>query len=288
LNRRLNRILARVAFAAVALVVFAFAVAHSRKVSTTLGVGNGQVAALETSAEPPAAQSADASANAAKPATTAAKKTTSPAKRTKTETTAPVVASAPVKSYGSSSAPIKMEVFTDYQCPSCRGLFEATLRPMISDYVASGKVYLVHHDFPLPMHMYGYQAARWLNAAAMVGQFQNAEAALYDNQNSWQADGSIEKYVASAVPPADFKRIQKLMAGCEYQSPSAKPASLTTSSHGCALDSYIEADRAIGLKIPVQSTPTYVITYKGQKLPVGSGVVSWPILKQFFDSLLSQ
>jgi len=31
-----------------------------------------------------------------------------------------------------------------------------------------------------------------------------------------------------------------------------------------------------------------VITNKGQKLPAGSGVVSWPILKQFFDSLLSQ
>lgn len=203
----------------------------------------------------------------------------------------PAALPAPVKSYGSSSAPIKMEVFTDYQCPSCRNLFENTLRPMIEDYVASGKVYLVHHDFPLPAHMYGYEAARWVNAAARVGQFQNVEAALYDHQDSWQADGSIEKYVAAAVPAADFKRIQKLMVGCEYQSASTKAASLATgeqTSHGCALDSYIEQDRALGMKIPVQATPTYVITYKGQKLPAGSGVVSWPILKQFFDSLLSQ
>lgn len=198
----------------------------------------------------------------------------------------------PVKSYGSSSAPIKMEVFTDYQCPSCRSLFEGTLRPMIMDYVSSGKVYLVHHDFPLPSHMYGYQAARWVNAAARVGQFQTVEAALYDNQNSWQADGNIEKYVEAAVPAADFKRIQKLMVGCEYQPPaSTKPAALAMgaqTSHGCALDTYIEEDRALGLKIPVQATPTYVITYKGQRLPAGSGIVSWPILKQFFDSLLSQ
>lgn len=162
---------------------------------------------------------------------------------------------------------------------------------MIIDYVASGKVYLVHHDFPLPAHMYGYQAARWLNAAARVGQFGAVEAALYDNQNSWQADGNIEKYIAAAVPGADFKRIQKQMVGCEYQPPSTKAASLTTgaqASRSCALDSYIEQDRALGMKIPVQATPTYVITYKGQKLPAGSGVVSWPILKQFFDSLLSQ
>lgn len=205
---------------------------------------------------------------------------------------APVALPAPVKSYGSSSAPIKMEVFTDYQCPSCRNLFENTLRPMIVDYVATGKVYLVHHDFPLPAHMYGYEAARWVNAAARVGQFQNVEAALYDHQDSWQADGSIEKYVESAVPAADFKKIQKLMVGCEYQGPaSTKSASFKAdaqANHGCALDTYIEQDRALGMKIPVQATPTYVITYKGQKLPAGSGVVSWPILKQFFDSLLSQ
>ncbi len=75
-----------------------------------------------------------------------------------------------------------MEVFSDYECPSCRSLYENTLRPMINDYVASGKVYLIHRDFPLPMHKYGYEAARWINAAARVGQFQNVEAALYDNQ----------------------------------------------------------------------------------------------------------
>jgi len=189
---------------------------------------------------------------------------------------------APLKSYGSSSAPITMEVFSDYECPSCRSLYETTLRPMISDYVASGKVYLVHRDFPLPMHKYGYEAARWLNAAARVGQFQNVEAALYDNQTAWAADGNIEKYVASAMPAAEFKRVQKLMTGCEYQPPS------TATGQSCTLDTYINADRELGMKIPVQATPTYVITYKGQKLPAGSGAVSWPILKQFFDSLLSK
>jgi protein-disulfide isomerase len=191
------------------------------------------------------------------------------------------VPSAPLKSYGSSSAPITMEVYSDYECPSCRTLYENTLRPMINDYVASGKVYLIHRDFPLPMHRYGYEAARWVNAAARVGQFQNVEAALYDNQPAWAADGNIEKYVATAMPASEFKRVQKLMAGCEYQPPG-------TTGQGCIFDTYINADRELGMKIPVQATPTYVISYKGQKLPAGSGAVSWPILKQFFDSLLSQ
>jgi protein-disulfide isomerase len=199
---------------------------------------------------------------------------------------------APVKAYGSSSAPITMEVFSDYECPSCRNLYEQTLRPMIADYVASGKVYLVHRDFPLPMHKYGYEAARWLNASARAGQFQNVEAALYDNQNFWAADGNIEKYVSGAMSAADFKRVQAIMHGCGFETAaSVKPAGLALGAQAtdtCSVDTYIEQDRALGIKIPVQATPTYVIIYKGHSLPAGSGLVSWPILKQFFDSLLSQ
>jgi protein-disulfide isomerase len=199
---------------------------------------------------------------------------------------------APLKAYGSSNAPITMEVFSDYECPSCRSLFEQTLRPMINDYVASGKVYLVHRDFPLPMHKYGYEAARWLNVVARVGEFQSVEAALYDNQNAWAADGNIEKYVAGAMSAADFKRVESQMHGCGMTTTaSLKPAALglgAQTGDTCAVDTYIEQDRAMGNKIPVQATPTYVITYKGNRLPAGSGSVSWPILKQFFDSLLSQ
>jgi protein-disulfide isomerase len=184
----------------------------------------------------------------------------------------------PLETYGSSSAPITMVVFTDYECPSCRALYENTLRPMINDYVASGKVYLVHHNFPLQQHKYGYQAARWVYAAARVGEFANAEAALYDNQDAWAASGDIAKYVSAAMPGSDFRRVEGLMKGCSFNDP---PGS-------CPLDAPINADRALGEQIPVRATPTYVIMYKGHRLPAASGAVSWPILKQFFDSLLSQ
>lgn len=190
----------------------------------------------------------------------------------------------PVKAYGSKDAPITLDVFTDYQCPSCRNLYENTLRPMINDYVASGKVYLVHHDFPLPMHKYSYEAARWANAAARVGEFGSVEAALYDNQDSWGADGNIAKYVSASMSSAEFKRVQKEMEGaCMTPIPAGSGG-----NHACPFDAYIEEDRAVGMRVPVQATPTYMISYKGQHLPPASGFVSWPILKQFFDSLLSQ
>jgi protein-disulfide isomerase len=197
---------------------------------------------------------------------------------------------APVKSYGSSSAPIRMDVFTDYACPMCRNLYLQTLRPMIADYVSSGKVYLVHHDYPLeiPGHENSSQAARWANVAAEFGQFEAVETALYTNQEAWAASGDIAKYVSGAMPASDFRRIEKVMGACQAPGPRGRPGAVDASPHPCAIDTYIERDIALANQIPLQATPTYVISYKGQRLPPGSGFVSWPVLKQFFDSLLRQ
>ena len=214
------------------------------------------------------------------------------AKPTKAAAPKPVAAlPAANKTYGLSSAPIKMELFTDYQCPTCGAFFENTLRQMIADYVASGKVYVVHHDFPLMQHRYSGQAARWANAAARVGQFQTVEAALYDHQAAWSADGDMEKFISASMSSADFKRMQKLMAGCDQPGPTAAPGGgfgPPPGGHGCALDSDIEQDIVLGEKLPITGTPTFVVTAKGQHIPATSGNVSWPILKQFFDSFLAQ
>jgi protein-disulfide isomerase len=196
---------------------------------------------------------------------------------------------APVKAYGSKNAPITMEIFTDYQCPTCGAFFEQTLRPLINDYVASGKVYVIHRDFPLQMHQYSGQAARWANAAAEIGQFESVEAALYDNQAAWTASGDLEKYVSGALSATDFKRVQKLMEGCTQPGPVATPnRGIALSPHPCAVDTYILQDLTLGNQLPVTGTPTFVISSKGQRLPAGSGLVTWPILKKFFDSLLVQ
>jgi len=193
---------------------------------------------------------------------------------------------APMKTFGVKSAPITMEVFSDYQCPACRGFFENTLRYLINDYVASGKVYLIHRDFPLPMHPYSMDAARWANAAARIGRFETVDAALFDNQDKWTKDGSMEQYIAAALGPTDFKRVQKLVAGCLTQTPGNTAAAQT--NHTCELDTFIQQDVALGKQVPVNSTPTIVITYKGQRYPPMSGIFTWPIMKQYLDSLMSQ
>ncbi len=205
----------------------------------------------------------------------------------KTSTAAPV----PYKAYGTSSAPIKMEVFSDYECPSCRAFYDQTLREMIRTYVASGKVYLIHRDYPLEKHRYSGEAARWANACAEVGEFGAAEAVLYDTQDAWGADGNVGKFIAASMPAADFKRVEAVMKGSAMPAPQAMDYAadpMTGVNHPCQVDRFIVQDIEMGYQIRMPGTPTFVITYKEHSFAPISNVVSWPVLKGFFDSLLQQ
>lgn len=190
------------------------------------------------------------------------------------------------KSLGSPSAPIKLEVFDDYECPACGQFYEQTLRVMIDTYVADGKVYLVHRDFPLQIHQYSRQAARWVNAAARIGKFEAVERALFDNQMAWSEYGSanpkgiMKPFVQSALTATEFKRLERIMQGCESNDHEELK--------GCAVDAEIQRDLAAGALLPLTQTPTWIVTYRGQSYPPQAGGVSWPLLKQFFDGLLSQ
>lgn len=189
------------------------------------------------------------------------------------------------KSLGNPSAPITLMVFDDYECPGCGQFYEQTLSQLIDTYVAEGKVYLVHRDFPLTAHQYSRQAARWVNAAARIGKFEAVERALFDNQMAWSEYGSenpkgiMKPFVQSALTAAEFKRVEVLMRGCESNDHSELK--------GCVVDSAIQRDMAAGELLPVMRTPTWVVSYHGQSYPP-AGAVSWPLLKQFFDQLLSQ
>src|SRR5262245_5573760 len=66
---------------------------------------------------------------------------------------------------GSLDAPIKLEIFSDFQCPSCRALYMDTIKQVLAEYCTQGKVCVVYRDFPLQMHQYAREAARYAQAA---------------------------------------------------------------------------------------------------------------------------
>ena len=186
---------------------------------------------------------------------------------------APAAAANPtfLKAIGNPSAPITMEVFGDFQCPACRGFFETTVKQVIDDYVISGKVYLIHRDFPLDMHPYARQAARLANAATEFGKFEAIERALYDHQDEWSTKGNIDEVIAASFPPAEFKKFQA------YES-----------QHMSEINASIERERAMGAQRNVNQTPTVYITAHGKTEALPGGGVDYKLLKSYFDYLMRQ
>jgi protein-disulfide isomerase len=174
----------------------------------------------------------------------------------------------PHKAFGSKSAPVTMEVFSDFQCPACKTLFITTNRQLMDNYVSTGKVYLIHRDFPLPMHAHSRVAARYARAAAQVGKGEAVEQVLFQNQEKWEQNGDVDGTVASVLSAAEMAKVRALVKGG-------------------TLDAAIDKDYALGQMYRVNQTPTTVFHSKGQTYPY-SGVMSYDILKQFLDQLLSQ
>lgn len=175
-----------------------------------------------------------------------------------------------LKAVGSKSAPIVIEVFSDFQCPACKRVYQETLRPVMDNYVATGKVYLVHRDFPLPMHNHSREAARWANAAAAIGKFEKVEEALYSKQDTWSASGNMEAVVAAVLSPAEMKKVRQVM------------------SETAMLDAAIDRDRELGLQKRVTQTPSLFVTRGAQTEALPAGGLSYSLLKQYLDYLLKQ
>jgi len=172
----------------------------------------------------------------------------------------------PTKAFGSKNAPVIMEIFSDFQCPACKQLFTSTTQRVMDNYVDTNKVYIIHRDFPLPMHAYSRVAANYSRAAAHIGKCEAVEQALFQNQEKWEVNGDVKATVAAVLTPAEMKKVQALV-------------------DSRTLEPLIDRDRQLGQAIPVNQTPTSIIhTRDGQTYPV-IGFVSFDVLKTLLDQL---
>ena len=172
------------------------------------------------------------------------------------------------KSLGQSSAPVTIELFSDYQCPSCKTLHDQTVNSLIADYVHKGKVYLVHREFPLPQHQYARVAAAYAAAAYRIGKYEQVGNALFERQASWSVTGKVEEAVAGVLNPAELKKVREL---------SKQPA----------IEEEISYEVGLGRNADVSQTPTMVIIHKGKKYPI-KGMVTYTVLRKFVDDLIKK
>jgi len=172
------------------------------------------------------------------------------------------------KMVGSPTAPITIEVYSDYQCPACKMLYEQTLRPLAADYARSGKVYLIHRDFPLAGHAFSRLAAYYTVAAERIGKYDQVASVLFANQASWSVTGKVDETACSVLTPAEAAKVRALV-----KDPS--------------VIAEVERDLKMGEKIPIRQTPTLIITHRLKQYPL-TGAVNYALLKRFIDELLSK
>jgi protein-disulfide isomerase len=178
----------------------------------------------------------------------------------------------PAKAFGTKEPALVIEIFSDFQCPMCKELYETTLRRLMENYVTGAapcKVYIVHRDFTWPYHAHARLAASYSRAAAHVGKCEEVEAALFANQQKWESTGGVRDIVAAVLSPTEMKKVERLV--------DAK-----------TLEPLIDRDQQLGLALPVKGTPTLVFhTRDGKTYPI-TGIVSYEVLKNFVDQLLRQ
>ena len=170
---------------------------------------------------------------------------------------------------GFPSAPMRLELYGDFTCPHCRMVHEQILPQLMQDYVTPGKAYLVFRDYVLTGagHQYSRPAATYAAAAARIGKYQTAADALFKAQGAWAISGQIWPSIAASFTPEEQKKIQALV----------KDPSIATD---------VQNDIDAGNMVPVQSTPTMVVIYKGKKQPWAMWN-SYPLLKNYLDTLLA-
>ena len=96
---------------------------------------------------------------------------------------APVVVEPSAHVRGPANAPVTIEEFSDFQCPTC-GRMHPVVKQLLAKYPQ--QVRLVFRHYPLAtIHKYARESARAAEAAGMQGKFWEMADLLYERQAEW-------------------------------------------------------------------------------------------------------
>ena len=97
----------------------------------------------------------------------------------------------PLHVRGQPGAPVTLEEFGDFQCPSCATTAEV-IGKLEQDY--GPRLRVVWRNFPLAMHAYALEAALAAEAAGLQGRFWEMHDLLYRNQAVWSKASNVRAF----------------------------------------------------------------------------------------------
>ena len=169
---------------------------------------------------------------------------------------------------GSSTAPITIVEFSDFECPYCKRFHEGTFKQLKKTYIDKGLVRFIHKDLPLPFHSNALLAATTARCAQEEGEYWNAYDALYSQQDCLSCKGPTAIVEKTGVS-------RKTLEQCSKSEEIRKTININIS----------EAELN-----GIRATPTFVIgptQKKAHRGEVTEGAVSWELLKYKIDKHLA-
>lgn len=170
---------------------------------------------------------------------------------------------------GSPAAPVMIVEYSDFECTFCKE-FNETLRQIIANEGASGKVALVYREFPLteihPNALSHARAAECIAEVAGNDAFWKFADALFKNQ------------------PVDPVRYGELAAAATDISGNAFATCFASAS--TTIEARIMADRKNALDIGALGTPYSLILKAGAAPVVMNGAYPYDAVKQLVDQAL--
>jgi len=145
------------------------------------------------------------------------------------------------RSLGSADAPVKLDVWEDFQCPGC-GVLAREMEPrLVNQYVRQGKLRITFHDFAF-LGEESFTAATAARCAGEQGKFWSYKEYLFANQ-SGENKGTYNRTLFDGI---------------------ARELGLNLDTFGACLSDgkarqEVVAETAQGDAVPVKQTPTVVV-----------------------------
>jgi protein-disulfide isomerase len=182
---------------------------------------------------------------------------------------------------GDPNAPIKMEEFSDYQCPFCKHFADDTEAAFEEAYVATGKVYFVYRSM-----------GNWVSQNSGGGKTESRDAAMAaycagDQNKYWEMHDAL--FANALGEDAGFFVLRRLSA-------IAAKAGLDMNAYESCMSSnkflaQTDQDYQDGLATGMKGTPSFLLTYtvNGEtKQQIIEGAQPFSAFQQVIDAVLAE
>lgn len=168
------------------------------------------------------------------------------------------------RAIGSDDAPVVMHEYSSLSCGHCAKFHNETLARLKENYVDTGKLKIVFHDFPLnKAALYGTMISRCLPQ----NQYYNFIQLLFENQEQWAYSPDFESrlYQYAKLAGLSEKNIDQCLSNQELQKAITKNIQNAQQKWG------------------IRSTPTFIFGDGGETI---TGAQSYAAFESKIDALL--